>query len=63
VIFVGDRCITMLVRKPRSRWYTLRCFGPKRHYRKDGTCRHVDQVLASVKPDKKHLVRVEPHTP
>ena len=59
MVFVADRCIIMLVRRPRGRLYTLKCFGPKRHYRRDGTCKHIDQVLASVKPDKQHLVRVD----
>lgn len=27
------------------------CFGRKRHYRKAGGCRHVDEVLASLRPE------------
>ena len=31
--------------------YEVACFGPKSHYRKDGTCRHTDALLAALKSD------------
>ncbi len=36
--------------KPVKRWHVA-CFGRKRHYRKDGSCAHVDTIVASVKSD------------
>lgn len=43
----------MLVRKgprPMPVRYGLVCFGTKRHYRKDGGCKHTAAVLAVLKP-------------
>ena len=36
--------------KPARRW-ELACFGRKRHYRKDGTCRHTELVLRQMRSD------------
>jgi hypothetical protein len=30
---------------------TLICFGPKRHYRKDGSCKHTDAVMDALKSE------------
>ena len=47
MIMIGDHGeLILLARKPRSRRYTVVCFGRKRHYRKDGSCKHTDQVQA-----------------
>jgi len=32
------------------RTHKLVCFGTKRHYRKDGTCKHTAAILARLKP-------------
>lgn len=61
MFLVGDnREIITVLRKPRSEWYVVCCFGRKRHYRKDGTCKHTDDVLANVKPEYAGRVKVEP---
>jgi hypothetical protein len=61
MIFIGDKGeITLLAKRPRGRLYTVVCFGSKRHYRKDGCCKHTDEVLARIKPDAKGRVRVDP---
>lgn len=61
MIFIGDKKeMVMLLRRPRQRWYALCCIGRKRHYRKDGTCKHTDMVLARVKPRSKKLVKIDP---
>lgn len=38
----------------------LVCFGPKRHFRKDGTCRCVAAVLASLTDAQRAAVVVVP---
>ena len=61
MMFVGDgKEVVMLLRKPRSKWYLLCCIGRKRHYRKDGSCKHVQEVLENVKPEIRHRVKVDP---
>ena len=39
----------LCIKSGRQRW-ELVCFGAKGHYRKDGTCRHTEAVLASLRP-------------
>ena len=36
--------------KPARRW-ELACFGPKRHYRKDGLCVHTESLLRAMRSD------------
>ena len=61
MILIGDgKEIVLLLRKPGQRWYALCCIGRKRHYRKDGTCKHIDDVLTRVKPKARKLVKVDP---
>jgi hypothetical protein len=36
------------------------CFGPRKHYRKDGTCKETDEVLAKMKPWYRSRAKVEP---
>jgi len=52
MVFVGEepKSLVMLVRKPGKRTYTLVCFGAKKHYRVDGSCKHTAEVLANIKP-------------
>lgn len=40
-------------------WYGVTCFGPKRHFRKDGSCKHTDAVMESIVPEMRHRVRLE----
>jgi hypothetical protein len=59
-MMVGDqREIILLLRKPRSKWFHLCCIGRKRHYRKDGTCKHTAEVLARIKPEVRPRVIVD----
>jgi hypothetical protein len=52
MMLVGNKKeLILLARKPRSRQYTLVCFGAKRHYRKDGSCRHTAALLTRIKPE------------
>lgn len=60
MMWAVDKCLVMLVRKRRSRYYALACFGRKRHYRKDGSCAHTEAILARVKPRARKLVKVNP---
>ena len=61
---VIDRCIVMLMQR-RSKigrytgWYSLVCIGRRRHYRKAGGCKHVDQILSVVRPEKLRRIRVD----
>lgn len=52
MVLIGDKKeLILIVRKPRSKWYRVVCCGRKKHYRKDGTCKHTEAVLASMKPE------------
>lgn len=46
-----DKTVVLLLRKKRSKWYSLVCFGRKRHYRKDGSCKHTEALIAQLTPD------------
>lgn len=60
MILVGDRKeLILLLRHHRSKRYHLCCIGRKRHYRKDGTCKHTESVLASIKPRIRKTVIVD----
>lgn len=60
-MLLGDRKeLILFVRKPRSKWYWLSCFGRKAHYRVDGTCKHTEDVLRMVKPEIRERVKVDP---
>jgi hypothetical protein len=39
--------------------HSVVCFGPKKHYRKDGMCRDVDEILARMKPWYRSRARVD----
>lgn len=60
-LLIGDKCeLVMHMRRKGQRWYALCCFGWKRHYRKDGTCKHTDLFMASLKPKYRRLTKVQP---
>lgn len=59
IAVTDEKGLILLIRVPRQRWYHLICFGRKRHYRKDGSCRHTDAALVRVKPELKPLVKVQ----
>lgn len=52
--------MVLLMRKPRRKTYSLICFGRKKHYRKDGTCKHTDAIMSNVKPEYEGKVKVVP---
>jgi hypothetical protein len=60
VFITADRTIVMVLRKPRSRWLHVCCIGQKRHYRKDGSCKHTEAVIANVKPEFRSRVALKP---
>lgn len=57
---VRDKCLQLCIRPKRSKYYQIVCFGPKRHYRKDGHCGHTDWLVALVKPEMADRVKVQP---
>jgi hypothetical protein len=60
VIAVTDeKGLILLIRCKGQRWYHLACFGRKRHYRRDGSCKHTDAVMTRVKPKLRPLVKVQ----
>ena len=60
MLFIGDKKeMIMLLKKSRSKYYALVCIGRKRHYRKDGTCKHTESVLADIKPEIRDLVKID----
>lgn len=51
MILIGDKKeLILLIKSEQDKRLHLCCFGRKHHYRKDGTCRHTEDVLASIKP-------------
>ena len=62
MMMIGDRKeVILLLQRPGQRWYSLCCIGRKRHYRKDGTCKHTENILSHyVKPKARKLVKVDP---
>lgn len=55
-----DRHIVIFSRKARSKWWTMVCCSAsKRHFRRDGSCKHVDNAMAAVKPEIRPRVRIE----
>ena len=60
MIAMGDKKeLIVLIRKARSKYYLLVCFGARSHYREDGTCKHTDELLARVKPELRDRVKVD----
>lgn len=58
MMLVGQepKTLVILARKPGKRTYTLVCFGAKKHYRVDGSCKHTEELLANVKPGVRVVV-------
>ncbi len=51
MMLIGDgKEVILLLRPPKARTYRLVCIGRKAHYRKDGSCKHTEEVLANIKP-------------
>ena len=60
MILLGDKKeLTLLIKPKGSRVHLLCCFGPKRHYRKDGTCKHTEDVLAHMSPWHRARTKVD----
>jgi hypothetical protein len=55
-----DRTVVVVGRKARSKWWSVCCIGRKRHYRKDGSCKHAHAVLEALQPDIKSRAKIEP---
>lgn len=49
MIAIGDKKELILLLK-KGRGFALACFGTKKHYRKDGSCKHTDDMLSRMKP-------------
>lgn len=61
MMLIGDRKeVILMLRRPRSKWWHLCCIGRKRHYRKDGTCKHTEQLLGQIKPEVRPRVKIDP---
>lgn len=59
MILIGDKKeMIMLLQKARSKWYSLMCVGQKRHYRKNGTCKHTGAVLSRIKPESRYRIKI-----
>jgi hypothetical protein len=51
MMLLGDKKeIILLIKPSRSPVYRLCCIGRKRHYRKDGSCKHTEDLLARMNP-------------
>jgi len=50
VILIGDHkeMIVVMGRSKRGP-FSVACFGTKRHYRKDGTCKHLEAIVANLR--------------
>jgi len=60
MIMIGDKKeLITLMRGHRSKWYRLACFGSAKHYRADGTCKHTDEVMISLKPGIKVRTKID----
>ena len=63
-MFKTGRDLQFLVDRPnknggRSGWFTLVCFGTKRHFRNKGDCRHTEAILAAMQPRWRKRTRVD----
>jgi hypothetical protein len=56
-----SKTLVWVGRKPRSKYITVFCQGPRSHYDKAGRCAHTDAIVANLRPDiDKAFVRVWP---
>lgn len=46
----GNEMILHTTLPGKRQAFVLICFGRKRHYRKDGSCKHTEDVMARMKP-------------
>ena len=66
MIIIGDRKeLVMLLPKrnkngKNSGYYTVFCAGAKRHYRKDGSCKHTQGVIQAAKPNYRKRISLVP---
>lgn len=62
MMFIGpDRQLVMLAKDSKRRGgHIAVCFGRKRHYRKDGSCKCVEELLGRMKPWHRSRTRIEP---
>jgi hypothetical protein len=61
VMLIIDKHIVLLTQrgKPRSKYHDLWC-SCRRRRKRDGGCKHLDAVLAEIKPERRKLVRILP---
>lgn len=60
MILIGDKKeLILILPVPKCRWIHLFCLGDKKHYRKDGTCKHTDAALRNLKSEYKKRVIVK----
>lgn len=55
---VGAVCL--LERKGAPGTYEIACMGPKRHFRRDGSCRCVRAVLAQMTDEARAATTIDP---
>ena len=66
MILIGDKKeLVMLLPKrdkngKRSGYWSLACFGTKRHYRRDGSCKHTQGLIDTANPRYQSRIRVDP---
>jgi hypothetical protein len=66
-VLIGDRKeMILLVERHnklnrRTGWFEIICFGRKRHYRKDGSCKHTESIIRDgISPKYQKRVKVIP---
>lgn len=61
-VYIGDRKEAIILLQPRDKrqHLDLVCMGAKRHYRKDGTCKHTEAILLQMKPWYRARVKLTP---
>lgn len=51
-MLIGDRReLIAVVKAPHANHWELVCFGARRHYRKDGSCKHTEDIRARIASD------------
>jgi hypothetical protein len=63
MLLMGDKKELVLVttegKYPKLRVHVV-CFGRKRHYRKDGSCKHTEALLTDMKPAYRQRALLHP---
>lgn len=57
-MLVTDKTIVIIGRKWRSKWWFIECMCSKWRRRKDGTCKHERQLMATVHPSMLARTRI-----